>query len=525
MLVEEFKNCVTERTVIYLNEQKVATLQQAATLAEEFALMHKSVFSKSDPPFHRGFSQRSDDARITQPRAALSGPMAERQCFFCHKPGHLIADCISMKRKQQVPGPKPAGAACRPTKGMGLIKTVSSGSRPELKHWEPVHNKNRFSIPIPTDECFKPFIFTGLVSLTGKSEDQCSVTVLRDTGGSQSFILASVLPVSDTSACDTSTIVRGIGMGFVPAPLHYIHVTSDLVTGLFPVAIRPCFPVEGVDFIMGNDIAGGKVYPAPEVVSVPIDDSEPDDLVNHHPDVFKFSVLTSAQARKQAQEVELSDSLFSSVLSEEVLQPGDGLVDCTSKESEELKESVSASEIPVSLTREALISAQKRDSSLAKCFAAVEGGDCKGLQSFCVDDGVLMRKWVSRMGKSSDDSIEDWGTVQQLVVPIDCRQQVLELAHEHLWSGHLGVTKTYDRMLKHFFWPGMKADIDVLPTLSDCNPSNQEMECTWSPDDYISWEQTGTRGQCAIEQLIHACVAASERSAVGVEISCDLVVR
>ena len=70
-----------------------------------------------------------------------------------------------------------------------------------------------------------------------------------------------------------------------------------------------------------------------------------------------------------------------------------------------------------------------------------------------------MREWVPRMGKSSEDSSEDWGTVQQLVVPIGCRQQVLELAHEHLWSGHLGVTKTHDRMLKHLFWPGMKADV------------------------------------------------------------------
>ena len=65
--------------------------------------------------------------------------------------------------------------------------------------------------------------------------------------------------------------------------------------------------------------------------------------------------------------------------------------------------------------------------------------------------------------------------------------------------------------------------IDALPTLSDCNPSNQEIECTWSPDDYISWEQTGTRG--ASVPLIPACVAASKRSAVGVEILCDLVVR
>lgn len=36
MLVEEFKNCVPERTVVYLKEQKLTTLQHAATLADEF---------------------------------------------------------------------------------------------------------------------------------------------------------------------------------------------------------------------------------------------------------------------------------------------------------------------------------------------------------------------------------------------------------------------------------------------------------------------------------------------------------
>ncbi|KAF7667007.1 hypothetical protein LDENG_00083250 [Lucifuga dentata] len=41
MLVEEFKNCFPEHFVTYLNEQKVATLQQAAVLADEFALTHK----------------------------------------------------------------------------------------------------------------------------------------------------------------------------------------------------------------------------------------------------------------------------------------------------------------------------------------------------------------------------------------------------------------------------------------------------------------------------------------------------
>ena len=78
--------------------------------------------------------------------------------------------------------------------------------------------------------------------------------------------------------------------------------------------------------------------------------------------------------------------------------PGDRLVDCTSKEGEELKEFVSASEIPVSLTRGALV-LRKGISSLLKCFVTVEGDDCEGSRkrSFCVDDGV---SWI---GKSSDD--------------------------------------------------------------------------------------------------------------------------
>ena len=51
---------------------------------------------------------------------------------------------------------------------------------------------------------------------------------------------------------------------------HNIHVQSKLATGFRPVAVLPKLPVDGVYFIMGNDIAGGKVYPTPEVVDVPI---------------------------------------------------------------------------------------------------------------------------------------------------------------------------------------------------------------------------------------------------------------
>ena len=41
----------------------------------------------------------------------------------------------------------------------------------------------------------------------------------------------------------------------------------------------------------------------------------------------------------------------------------------------------------------------------------------------------------------------------QVVVPSKFRGYVLKLAHDG--SGHLGVHKTYDRILCNFFWPGM----------------------------------------------------------------------
>ena len=192
------------------------------------------------------------------------------------------------------------------------------------------------------DKCFKPFIFDGSVSLTGKAEDQRPVKILRDTACSQSLILSGVLPLSDHS--DLSAVVMGIEMGFVPAPLHQIHVKSGIVTGFFTVGVRSCFPINGVDLIMGNDLAGGKVYPVPEVVNIPIPDT--DDLATNHARVFVASVLTRAQAHKQAHDVDLADSLFASVLSEEEVPSGDGAGSCSLENPRKVTESVSDSAVP-----------------------------------------------------------------------------------------------------------------------------------------------------------------------------------
>lgn len=64
------------------------------------------------------------------------------------------------------------------------------------------------------------------------------------------------------------------------------------------MAIRPQQPV-GVDLILGNDLAGGKVFPAPVVVDNPagsVFDDTQSDLSSQFPTVFPACVVTRTES-------------------------------------------------------------------------------------------------------------------------------------------------------------------------------------------------------------------------------------
>ena len=106
---------------------------------------------------------------------------------------------------------------------------------------------------------YLPFVSAGFVSLTRDSE-KVPVKILRDTGALSSFILASVLPFSEQSDTGETALVRGMGLSVVSAPVHRLQLFSDLVQGEVCLAVRPAFPVEGVQLVLGNRLAGGHVW-------------------------------------------------------------------------------------------------------------------------------------------------------------------------------------------------------------------------------------------------------------------------
>ncbi|XP_036069363.1 uncharacterized protein LOC118599127 [Oryzias melastigma] len=162
------------------------------------------------------------------------------------------------------------------------------------------------------DSCFEPFVMEGSVSLNGESVDEWPVRMLRDTGGSQTVILVNTLDFSDHSYCGYDSILCGIGMEYSPRPVHRVHLKSELISGVFPMAVCPALPIKGVAILLGNDVAGGKVVPHLEVLQKPI--SHVHGCASQNPSerkLYPACAITRSQSRKNA-DLDLSDCILMS---------------------------------------------------------------------------------------------------------------------------------------------------------------------------------------------------------------------
>jgi hypothetical protein len=99
-----------------------------------------------------------------------------------------------------------------------------------------------------------------------------------------------------------------------------------------------------------------------------------------------------------------------------------------------------------------LIKQQSEDETLTKARKAAVSKERISVRSgevrFGKKEGILIRKF---QGKGS--------TATQICVPKELRTKVMSLAHDAPLAGHLAVARTQNRLIPHFYWPGMFADI------------------------------------------------------------------
>ncbi|KAJ8043962.1 hypothetical protein HOLleu_11292 [Holothuria leucospilota] len=103
------------------------------------------------------------------------------------------------------------------------------------------------------------------------------------------------------------------------------------------------------------------------------------------------------------------------------------------------------------LHRDQLSVQQQHDEELQPLIAGALTEDESKYVPVCfyVKNNILMRKW-----RPPDALLdEEWRIYHQIVVPRTYRREILSIAHEMPFAGHLGVNKTYHRILNHFYWP------------------------------------------------------------------------
>jgi len=429
VLVEEFKKCTYNDLRTYLDERQVNSLDRAASLADEYSLTHKSSFKsqrgqekKDGVPVQASKAKESSVERKGENDSAsqengVKRKFVYKKCNFCKKPGHVTEECWHLKNRSEQKSEE---------KAVALVSGIDVG--------------------------YAPFVSEGFVSQT-ENDDLTSrkVSILRDTGASQSLLLENTVPTDMLEPTGESVLVKGVFGDYESIPLYKIYLESPLVSGPVVVGVMSKLPVDNVSLLLGNDLAGGTVFPIPHLTERPETNENLSELEEKYPSVFADCVVT--RSMKEKAKVDVCDDKSPSLnLSETFMATLDEVrfpVADKNSDNDHNEEKV--------LSRDHLILEQNRDPGLVSIVAsALSEEEAKHVPvCYYIQDQVLMRKWRPPQVPAN----ENWKVVNQVVVPKVYRRNILNLAHDNPVAGHLGVNKTYDRIQQYFYWPGLKNDV------------------------------------------------------------------
>lgn len=241
-------------------------------------------------------------------------------------------------------------------------------------------------------------------------------------------------------------MLQGI-CGTISVPLCKVFLRSELCSGYVTVGVQDSLPIPGVTFLLGNDLAGGKVITDPIVTPYPsLEDTT---------DIFPSCAVTRSMERQlqrqtvPSSEVENDPGVGDLGLSNLFAHEEDEVLPVFSTEETEIYDSTP-------ITREMLVNSQRNDPELVEyVLKAVSEKEAQNYpQCFYFKDDILMKKYRPAYVSAN----EVWKVTHQIVVPSCYRKEILSLAHDYI-GGHLGINKTYNKILQHFYWPKLKKDV------------------------------------------------------------------
>ena len=223
-----------------------------------------------------------------------------------------------------------------------------------------------------------------------------SVTVLRDTGCSGVIVKREL--VAEEQLTGKVGYIMTVACTLLKAPFAKVEISTPYYSGTVEAL---CLRDPLYQLIIGN-ILGAR---APD---------DPDETW-----CVEAAAVTRSQARK-------------------------------STESKPLRVAEATNQMAV--TKDKLIQLQGEGPSLSKYMTKeaplIRNG--KGI-SHIKREGILYR--ITKRVNAEKEKLK------QILVLKDLRKKVMEVAHDTMQAGHMGVKKTEDRILNNFYWPGIHQDV------------------------------------------------------------------
>ena len=229
ILAEEFLNCVPEEVRVHLSERKTDVTYEMAALADEYILTHRKTKEKTFTGNRVKFkAELSPEGRPKEGnRRTFQSSSITVVCFKCGKAGHIAIRCQL--------GKGPERNQTQPRKPQGAVTTAR------------------------VDKSYRPWTKKGMIR--GPHGGPVEVSILRDTGASQSLLLRNKLPKRVIEATRETVMIEGIGGKRVKIPLCKITLKSQWKDGPIKVGVVDKLPMKGISLILGNEVRTKKCHP------------------------------------------------------------------------------------------------------------------------------------------------------------------------------------------------------------------------------------------------------------------------